>query len=116
LGFVLIKELSSERHHKEPLWIAADVVLCLLLQLAAAIIWYWFFLRPGRWRFVGLVASVPVFVVAAEIGYMLAIPSFFLIEKDRTMDVMEWPLECQVSEHVLPSMKTSVDLALARSG
>ena len=116
LGFVLIKELSSEHHHKEPSWIAADVVLCLLLQLAAAIIWYWFFLSPGRWRFVGLVASVPVFVVAAEMGYMLAIPSFFLIDKDRTVDVMEWPLECQASEHVLPSMRTSVDLALARSG
>jgi hypothetical protein len=55
-------------------------------------------------------------MVAAEVGYMLAIPSLFLIEKDRTVDVTEWPLECKASEHVLPSMRTSPDLALARSG
>ena len=105
LGPHLIREVSSGRN-TEPLWLLTDVGTALALQGVAFVLFYWFFRRPGWLPGVILLASGPALFTAAEVAYLVYIPSLFLIENDTALEVGEWPIECSAADSAIVSIST----------
>jgi hypothetical protein len=115
-GVLLGHEVYSGPDKRQAAWIAADLGLALLLQLAAFGLWFWFFRKPGWARLLALAASVSVFFTALMWGYLYAIPSHFLIEDDPSPEISRWPEECGLDGYSLVDLKTSADTSLAEAG
>jgi hypothetical protein len=75
-------------------WIAADLGVALLAQLAFFCFLYWFLRRPGWLR--GLCLAMPIIpmIVGLNFVYMVAIPTRFRIEPDTADERDAWPVEC----------------------
>src|SRR2546422_545430 len=97
-GTSLARELGGRGESRRPLWLATDVFLAVALQAAAGALFHWFFLGPGWRRGLGLVASVPAFLVVLHTVYLVVIPARFLIEPDRASERAAWPSECSVPD------------------
>ena len=92
---VLAAVSNSER---EALWRAADIGVALLLQLAAFVLFYFFFRKPGVFRAVLLLLSAPVLFWCAEVAFLYAIPSLFLIERETAQETGNWTESCSAAD------------------
>ena len=115
-GVVLVRELTQAADQREPLWIAADLCLALVLQGSAGFLAYWFFRYPSWRRFVVLLSAAPLLWVALMWTYLQAIPRYFLVDSGRSPEIETWPEECRVQDAYLPVVKTPPDLSLERTG
>jgi hypothetical protein len=96
LGGVIWRDLT--RGEREPMWIAMDVVLAVLLQLAAFAGLYWLLKKPAVSRVVVLGLAVPVVAIAVEYSYLIYVPSHFLIDDDTAAEQGDWPVVCTAPE------------------
>ncbi len=93
LGAGLLQELTGGRD-RSALWLATDLGVAVVLQCVAYALCYWFLRRPRVLSGVLVLAAVPMFIVAAEVSYLVAIPSLFLIERDKAEETGAWPVLC----------------------
>ena len=100
----------------DPLWFAGNLVTGLLLQAVAGLLWYWFFLHGGWKRFVGVVVIAPLFVVGAEILFLVVLPSLVLIEREGSPEQADWAVECTAEDVRLSVVRTPADLSVERAG
>ena len=114
-GPLLLAEILS-KGNKEPLWIAVDLGLAVLVQAAAGLLFYWFFRRPGWLRLLALIAAVPVCFVIVEWSHLAMIPAYFLIERDTVAEQGEWTVECTVPNASLASVRAPMGLTLEQAG
>src|SRR5262245_50508516 len=96
LGQGLIIELTRDTN-RTPAWIATDIGLALLLQVAAMTILYLLFRKPNRIAIVIVALAIPIFIGFAEVSYLVAIPSMFLIERDTMNESGNSPVACSAS-------------------
>ena len=115
-GEVLFPEIVGKGERREALWIAADLGLALVLQVAAGLLFYWFFQRPGWRRLLVLGAAVPVFFITVQRLYLVAIPAYFLIERDIAAEQGEWTVECTIPNASLASVRAPLGLTLEQAG
>jgi hypothetical protein len=108
-GGAIVMELAS-LHRREPLWLAADIALAVILQLAAFLLLYWMFRRPAWWRVAILAAAVPVFFAALLGAYMVAIPTYFLVERDTAPALGGWPELCKLPDSWLDAQRAQIDM------
>src|SRR5262245_52536124 len=80
LGQVIWRELT--RGESEWLWVAADIALAVFLQVIVFAALYWLLKQRAIFWVIVAVVALPILAGAIEYGYMVGIPSFFLIEKD----------------------------------
>ena len=100
----------------DPLWLVGNLVTGLLLQLVAGTLWYWFFIHAGWKRFVGVVVVAPLFVVGAEVLFLVVLPSLVLIEGDNSPEQTGWAVECTAEDVRLSVVRTPADLSVERVG
>lgn len=74
-GWAVFVEFFAGRSGREPLWLAGDAGLAVALQGSAFILFAWIFSGRGR-RWLVLVPAVPVFGVALNYAYFVALPSY----------------------------------------
>jgi hypothetical protein len=106
LGPGLLKELTRDTN-RNPAWIAADLGLALLLQAAAMAVLYRLFRKPNLIAGIVAVLAIPVFIGFAEVSYLVAIPSMFLIERDTMNESGNWPVACSAANATLISVPMS---------
>ncbi len=115
-GVLIGAELIEGLGPRDPLWIAADVVLAAALQLAAAAMFYWYFLRPRWTKLMAFVPAVGGLWGLLMWGYLLAIPRYFLVAATAAPEIDDWIEECRVANAYLPDVDTPADLSLERAG
>jgi len=93
---------STER---EALWRVADIGVALLLHLAAFLLFYLFFRKPGLLRGTLLFLSFAVFFWCAEVALLYSIPSLFLIETETAQETGAWPEECSAKDASMVSIR-----------
>jgi hypothetical protein len=106
LGHGLIIELTRDMN-RTPAWIATDIGLALLLQAAAMAVLYRLFRKPSLIASVVAVLAIPIFIGFAEVSYLVAIPSMFLIERDTQNESGNWPVACSAANVSLISVPMS---------
>ena len=106
LGKVLIIELTRDLN-RAPAWIATDIGLALLLQASAMAVLYRLFRKPDITAGVVVVLAIPIFIAFAEVSYLIAIPSMFLIERDTMNESGTWPVICSAANASLISVPMS---------
>jgi hypothetical protein len=90
-------------------WTAADVGAALLFQLLFGLVLLWIVRgHPARW--LALVALVPAGAVAIDYTYLVALPSYFLIEADRTPERQDLVERCAVPGAMLIQLRTPASL------
>jgi len=87
---------------RAPSWIAADVAAALAAQAALLVLLRWALSGRSMLRWLALAASVPFFFIALEWTYLLAIPSYFLIEPDAAPEQARWTEETLRAGEALP--------------
>ena len=107
LGESLLQELTRVGE-REPLWLVADLALALAAQAAVGLTLVWSF-RGSRLRLLTWIAAVPILVAAVNTVYLIAIPSYFLIEPDTAPEVTGWEEHCLVPNVSLMPVRTSVN-------
>ena len=91
LGEALVASVSG---HRTLAWMAADIAVALLSQIAVGLALYWS-LR-GRWaRKIIWLGIIPL-TIALNVAYLSAIPAFFLIEADTAPEMNTWAEHCFV--------------------
>jgi hypothetical protein len=94
----------------------AAIAAALVLQGLAFGLFYWM-LRGLRWhKAVVLIVAVPVFVFAANWGFLYAIPYLVLVERDSTTAHGELEKVCSVADATVAQVQSGVDLGLVRAG
>jgi hypothetical protein len=106
LGQALISELTRDTN-RSPVWIATDIGLALLLQAAAMAILYRLFRKFSLIAGVVTVIAIPIFIGFAEVSYLVAIPSIFLIERDTMSESANWPVACSAANASLIAVPMS---------
>jgi len=96
LGESLVQELTRGPA-RDPWWTATDVALALAVQAAAWALLAWSLRSP--FRLLAWIAAVPALVAGLNTAYLVAIPSYFLIEADTAPELAGWPEHC-VAAHV----------------
>ena len=81
-----------------PRWAATNLAVALAVQLIAAILFYWFFLRPGWRRAIPLVVAFAIGFLLMQNIYMVAIPTAFLEEPDLAPENVSWQTVCSVPD------------------
>ncbi len=95
-GIALWQEVFYFASERGAAWTALDLCLAVALQLCVMALFYWAFSRWRWWHGLVLLAAVPAFLVAVNVGYLYAIPTFILIERDPAREQGDWPLACAV--------------------
>ena len=118
LGERLWREVSRNaagRGGQDPWWIATDVAVALVAQLALFAIAWWFLGRPGWLR--GVLATAPVVpgIIALNALYMVAIPTRFMIEADTAPERGGWPVACTVRGVWMPPVAGPISGAGGRA-
>jgi len=85
-------------------WIATDVGVGLLAQLALFLMIFWFWRRPGWLRGLCLGASVIPAIFLLNLAYMEAIPIHFLLEPDTAAERTNWPVQCTARNVWIPQI------------
>jgi len=104
LGEIMVREAFSGSE-RELLWKAADIGVAALLQLSAFVLFYFFFRKPGLLRGALLALSVPVLFWCAEVMFLYAIPSMFLIESETASETGSWPEVCSAKDASMVSVR-----------
>lgn len=115
-GTVLWAELSRGGEARGFAWLAANLALAICLQAAAGAIIYWAVRRVSLIRVLALAATIPVFFYAMSIGYLMAIPTFFLIEREARDAHGDWPVACSVPGAELAADSGGPDAPLLGAG
>jgi hypothetical protein len=89
VGVALALDVRSDR---DAAWIAADLGLALLAQIAVWLVLRWS-LGGSPWRRLSWVGAVPL-MVGLNFAYLVSIPSFFLIEADTLAEQSSSPEHC----------------------
>ena len=107
------QELFGDR---EPAWKAADVAFALIAQaILFACVWW----VVPRSKAVALGLTVLLLIpgtMALNFGYLYAIPSYFLIERDTTPDTSTWREECAIEGFSLDPVRQGISRGLERRG
>lgn len=109
-GVVVVMEVASA-YRREPLWLAVDLTLAVLLQAAAFLLLYWMLRRPAWWRIAIPAAAAPVFFIALLSAYMWLIPVYFLVEDDTAPAIDDWPVICTLPEAWLDAQRSQIDMS-----
>lgn len=96
------------RGDREPWWLAADAALALSAQIAVGLMLAWS-LRGSRLRLLTWIPAVPLLVVGLNVAYLLAIPTYFLIEPDTAPELARWDEHCFVPDVSLMPVRTTVN-------
>jgi len=91
-GVALWAEMTGAAAARPMAWLAADLGLALVVQMAAGGIIYWVARRPTMVRGLTLLATVPLFYFGLTVGTLIAIPAFFLIEGEKQGAHGDWAL------------------------
>ena len=102
LGESLVATVASDRSRA---WVAADVSLALLSQIAVGLAIYWS-LGGGWARKIIWLGGLPL-IVALNVAYLSVIPATFLIEADRESEMNTWPEHCFVRAVALRPLRSS---------
>ncbi len=113
-GWAVFVEFFAGGGKPEPLWLAGEAVLAVALQGSAFILFVWIFSGRG-WRWIVLVPAVPVFGVALNYAYFVALPSYFLIETETAREVGDWPVACRIADATLLQLREPAAPDLARA-
>ncbi len=115
LGLALWAEFIGGYSDREPLWMAMDAGLAIVLQAAAFTLFLWI-LAGRRRRWLLLAPAIPAGLWLLNIGYMIEIPKRFLIEADTRPEIGDWPAECEIMDASTTGLPTGITLALERAG
>jgi hypothetical protein len=112
-GLALGQELFLDR---EAAWKGADVAFALIVQ-AVLFACVWWVVPRSKAVAVGvtLLLLIPG-AMALNFGYLYAIPSYFLIERDTTPDTSVWSEECSVEGFSLDPVRQGISRGLERRG
>jgi hypothetical protein len=116
LGEHLYARLTRGGPYRDTNWILIECAVAIALQVLTGLLWYWFFARPGRWRWLTLAICVPLVFALTEWAYMVAIPARALIETEAAVDAGNWKTVCAVADMSLATVRSSPDLPLERAG
>lgn len=111
-GVVLWMELTRLAGERNVLWLVMDLGFALLLQAAAGALVYWAIGGWRWWRTFLLIGAIPVFFVALQLGYQIAIPTLFLIEKEEHGEHGDWQAACTVPGAQVAQVDAGSSLAL----
>ena len=114
-GVVLWMEVTRAAAARGLAWLATDLCLALLVQTAAGGIIYWTARRPSMVRGLTLLATVPLFYFSLTAGYLLAIPTFFLVEDDKQGAHGDWTIACAVPAAALAASTGGPDAPLVHA-
>jgi hypothetical protein len=92
LGELIWRELT--RHEREPLWMAVDVGFAVVLQGVVFLLLYRLFAKPAMLRLLSVAVAMLFVAGAAEYGYLVLIPSLFLIDDDTAAETGDWSVQC----------------------
>ncbi len=115
-GDKLWTEIERGGDYRDPEWFALDLTLAVVLQLAAWLLWFWFFQQPNLTRFVAVQATAPLFWLTINQVYEKAFPRYFLIAPDTALSQENWPQECFLEDMAFLRPSQPADGALERSG
>jgi hypothetical protein len=114
-GSLLLEELAGG-HSREALWRALDIGLALVLQALFAALLYVLIRWRRWWGWLLLVPALPAFFFAQLFGYLLFIPTLFLVESDPAPETGGWLRVCELEGQWLDGTGASADLAMERAG
>jgi hypothetical protein len=97
------------------LWLVLALGVGLLLQLGAGVVLFWVLRRPSWASFLGLVASVPLFLFTVQAAYLWLIPLLLLVEPDWAPEVGEAEVVCTVEDAWLAPIRSGTRLHLERA-
>ena len=80
-GDKLWTEIESGGDYRDPEWFALDLTLAVVLQLAAWLLWFWFFQQPKLTRFAAVQAAVPLFWLTINQVYEKVFQDIFLLRR-----------------------------------
>jgi hypothetical protein len=95
-GIVLWQEVFYFASERGAAWTVLDLCFAAVLQLCVGALFYWAFSRWRWWHVPVLLAAAPAFLVVVNVGYLYAIPTVILIERDPAREHGDWPLACEV--------------------
>lgn len=95
---------------RSPQWTALNLSVALVLQAAAAGVFFWFFRKPGWRRALPVLAVFPFVFLTAQWLYMAKIPAIFLEEPDVKAEQGAWPEVCTLPGVSLTDLKTPLEL------
>jgi hypothetical protein len=99
------ESLVAQAGDRSLAWVAADIVVALLAQLAVGLALYWSL--GGSWaRKIIWLAAIPL-TMALNAAYLSMIPGFFLIEADTANEVSSWAEHCFVRAVELRPVRSS---------
>lgn len=95
---------------RSPQWTALNVSVALVLQVAAAGVFFWLFRKPGWRRALPVLAVFPFVFLTTQWLYMAKIPAMFLEEPDVKAERDVWPEDCRVPGVSLTNLKTTSEV------
>jgi hypothetical protein len=116
LGEYLFGELAHGGRGRAPAWLATDVAVAVAVQALIAFLLWWMLGLARAMRFALLLALVPVAVVAIEWLYLIAIPSYFLIDREVAPERAPLAEDCFLPDRALAPVRTPPDVPLERAG
>jgi len=106
---------TGSRGHRAAAWVAVEVAIAISAQILLALVLAWVFSRRSALRATVLVVILPTLIIELERAYMIAIPSYFLIEPDVAVERADWAEECFLPGINLATVRTPPDLPLERA-
>jgi len=107
LGESLLQELTRTGD-RESWWLVSDLTVALVAQVAVGLMLAWS-LKGSRLRLLTWIPVIPMLMAALNVAYLVAIPSYFLIEPDTAPEVANWEEYCLVPDVSLMSIRTTVN-------
>ena len=110
-GESLLREIARAGD-RESWWLAADLTLALTAQMAVGLVLAWS-LRGSRLRLLAWIPVIPMLVVGLNMAYLVAVPSYFLIEPDTRPELASWKEHCLVPHVSLMPIRMTVNQPIA---
>jgi hypothetical protein len=112
-GAALAAEMTSDRALG---WKAVDIALALTVQLAIFALVRLVSSRSTRLAIGAVVVALLPATVAVNTAYLLAIPSWFLIDADPVPDLDTWQEACSIRGFALSPVRGGLSRAIERRG
>ena len=107
VGESLLQGLESPGE-RDPGWLAANVALVLAAQVGVGLLLAWS-LRGSLARLLTWIPAIPALTAGLNAAYLVAIPSYFLIEPDTLPELSAWEEHCFVADAGLMPVRTTVN-------